>query len=102
LEDDVADAEVLAELERLAPVTNGFREAADALARALANATDVPSATRSELWTRLAGWRRDKLEDGRGAEAAFIEARKLEPENLEILRQIEDLQRSPGRERDLV
>jgi tetratricopeptide (TPR) repeat protein len=102
LEDDVADPDVLAELERLAPVTNGFREAADALAGALAKATDVPSATRAELWTRLAGWRRDKLQDARGAEEAFSAARALEPENVEIVKQIEDLQRAPGRERDLV
>ncbi len=102
LEDDVADADVLAELERLAPVTNGFAEAANALARALGAARDVPSATRSELWTRLAGWRRDKLSDAKGAEEAFVEAQKLEPESIDIIKHIEDLQRAPGRERDLV
>jgi len=100
--DDPADPDALAELERLAPVTNGWREASDALAKALSGDADVPSGARSELWVRLAAWRRDKLSDARAAEDAFVEARKLDPESTDILRSIEDLQRAPGRERDLV
>lgn len=103
LSDDAADEEALAELERLAPTTNGWREASDALAAALEkHAADVPRGTLAELWVRLAGWRRDKTNDARGAEDAFAKALELDADNVEILRALEELRRAPGRERDLV
>ncbi len=101
--DDPDDEDALAELERLAPTTNGWREAGDALAQALErHAEDTPRGTLAELWVRLAGWRRDKLADSRSAEEAFAKALELDAENLDILRALEDLRRAPGRERDLV
>ncbi len=100
--DDPSDEEALSELERLAGATSGWREAGDALERALRAARDLPPGTAGELWVRLARWRRDKVEDAKGAEAAFVEALGADPENLEILRAIEDLRRAPGRERELV
>lgn len=100
---DPTDADAMAELERLAPTTGGWKEAADALASSLEkHADDVPSATRAELWMRLGTWRKDKLDDASGAEAAFSSARAADPESLDPLRAIEDIQRAPGRERDLV
>ncbi|MEO6420657.1 MAG: tetratricopeptide repeat protein, partial [Polyangiaceae bacterium] len=102
ISEDPSDPEALIELERLAPVTNGWREAADALASSLAVAFDHSSSTRAELWVRLATWRRDKLSDSRGAEDAFVEALSADPENGEILRSLEDLRRAPGRERELI
>ena len=100
---DPTDVDAMTELERLAPVTGGWKEAADALAQALgAQGDDIPTATRAELWMRLGGWRRDKLSDSHGAEEAFLEAKKADPESLDVLRAIEDLQRAPGRERALV
>ncbi|HEX7664235.1 MAG TPA: tetratricopeptide repeat protein, partial [Polyangiaceae bacterium] len=95
---------VLAELERLAGSTNGWREAAEALASALEGegAKSLTTATRAELWMRLASWRKENLQDLRGAEDALAKARAEEPENVAILRDIEDLQRAPGRERELV
>jgi golgin subfamily B member 1 len=102
LAEDPSDESALAELERLAPINAGWREAGDALERALRAVKDLPAGTLAELWVRLARWRRDKLEDAAGAEAAFAEAMRVDPENLDILKSIEALQRVPGRERDLV
>ncbi len=100
---DVTEPDVLAELERLAPATGGWREAADALASALrAQHDDVPSSARAELWSRIAGWRRDKLGDAAGAEEAFGQARAADPDNVDVLSAIEELQRQPGRERELI
>lgn len=101
---DPSDSDVLAELERLAPTNNAWAQAADALATALSaeSAKSLTSGTRAELWVRLAGWRRDKLEDSRGSEDALLKALDAEPENVAVLRDIEDLRRAPGRERDLV
>ncbi len=100
--DDASDEEALRELERLAPMTSGWKEGADALERALRGVNDLPAGTKSELWVRLAGWRRDKLDDLQGAESCFLQALKADPENLETLRSIESLRRAPGRERELV
>jgi tetratricopeptide (TPR) repeat protein len=100
--DDPANDDALAELERLAPITSGWDKAAEALAAALAAGREVPRATLSELWVRLGRWRRDKLSDARGAEDALASALALDPENVEILRSLEDLRRAPGRERELV
>ena len=106
--EDPSDAEALSELERLAPISSGWREASDALSRALSEAeggssqSAVPAGTRAELWIRLAGWQRDKLHELRAAEDSYGHALAADPENPEILRSIEDLQRAPGRERDLV
>lgn len=102
LGDDPTDADVLAELERLAPVTDGWKSASDALEAAIRGREDVPSETARDLWTRIAAWRKDKLGDAEGSERALEEARKLDPSSEWVLRSIEGLQRVPGRERDLV
>ncbi|HSQ66499.1 MAG TPA: tetratricopeptide repeat protein, partial [Polyangiaceae bacterium] len=100
--EDASDADALAELERLAAITGGWKEAASALADSLRKATDLPAASRTELWMRVAGWHKEKTQDARSAEEAFCEARKLDPENTDVLRELEELQRAPGRERELV
>lgn len=102
LHEEPSDEESLAELERLAEATNGWAAAADAFGAALEAATDVPAATRTELWMRLAVWRRDKVADRARAEEAFSRALAIDPENMEVMRALEDLRRAPGRERDLV
>jgi tetratricopeptide (TPR) repeat protein len=99
--DDPTDADVLAEIERLAPITDGWKSASDALDAAVRKA-DLPAETARDLWMRIAGWRKDKLSDPKGAEEAFEEALKHDAQSDFILREIEVLQRSPGRERDLV
>jgi tetratricopeptide (TPR) repeat protein len=100
--EDASDPDALAELERLAAVTNQWKEAAEALAGSLRKATDLPAQSRAELWVRVAGIHKDKTQDARGAEEAFAAALKLDPENTDVLRALEELQRAPGRERDLV
>jgi tetratricopeptide (TPR) repeat protein len=100
--EDPSDEAALDELERLAPINAGWREAGDTLERALKAAKDLATGTVAELWVRLARWRRDKLDDARGAEHAFVEAMGADPENLDILKSVESLQRTPGRERELV
>ncbi len=60
------------------------------------------SETARDLWMRIAGWRKEKMGDSTGAEHAYEEALKHDPQSDFILREIEVLQRSPGRERELV
>jgi tetratricopeptide (TPR) repeat protein len=112
--DDPQDADALAELERLAEKTKGWNSAADALARALdaqdkaakaqssQNLGSLASGGGGELWARLGRWRRDRVEDPRGAELAFTRALDLDPENVELVRALDELTRAPGRERDRI
>ena len=100
--EDPSDDAALDELERLAPVNAGWQEAGDTLERSLLSAKDLATGTVAELWVRLARWRRDKLNDPRGAEKAFVLALRADPENLDILKAVESLQRTPGREGELV
>jgi tetratricopeptide (TPR) repeat protein len=100
--DDPTDADVLAEIERLASLTGAWVDAADALEAAIRAKDDLTPETSRDLWMRIAGWRKDKVVDPAAAERAFEEALKHDPQSDFILREIEVLQRSPGRERDLV
>lgn len=100
--EDPSDEDALAELERLAVANGAWSAAADTLAGALESVEDLAATTRGELWIRLAGWRRDNLADPRRAEDAFAKALAIDPENLEVLRALEDIRRAPGRERELV
>jgi tetratricopeptide (TPR) repeat protein len=99
--DDPTDADVLAEIERLAPITDGWGSASAALDKAI-RTRDLPSETARDLWMRIAGWRKDKSGDPKSAELALEEALKHDPQSDFILHEIEVLQRSPGRERELV
>ena len=101
---DPTDTDSLTELERLAEKNNAWREAADALGRALeAQERAAAGATgAAELWARLGGWHRDKVGDPRSAEEAFAKALDADPENIELVRALEALRRGPGRERDRV
>lgn len=101
--DDPSDVDALSDLQRLAPTTGGWRQAADALSDALeAPGMDLPAATRTELYVRLASWQKDELSDARGAEQSYAKALAIDAENLEVLRAIERIRRVPGRERDLI
>jgi tetratricopeptide (TPR) repeat protein len=100
--EDPSEEDALAELARLASANSGWSSAADALGAALETAQDLPVATRTELWVKLAEWRRDRLADGARAEDAFAKALAIDPENVEVLRALEDIRRAPGRERELV
>ncbi|MGD0525037.1 MAG: tetratricopeptide repeat protein [Polyangiaceae bacterium] len=101
--EDPSDDEALQELERLAAANGAWAEAAAALGNALeAAGPEMPATTRTDLWVRLASWRRDKLQDARQAEDAFAKALGIDPENVDVLRSLEDIRRAPGRERELV
>ncbi len=100
--DDATDADVLTEIERLSPVVNGWAAAADALEATATAREDLSADTARDIWVRIAGWRKDKISDPKGAERAFEHALKHDASNEEILKSIEALQRTPGRERDLV
>jgi tetratricopeptide (TPR) repeat protein len=102
LKDEPTEAETFAELERLLPITVEWKQAADVVAGILAANDGLPSDTARDLWLKVAGWRRDHASDDRGAEEAFDKALGHDPENLEILKTIESLQRGAGREKDLV
>ncbi|MGA7119271.1 MAG: tetratricopeptide repeat protein [Polyangiaceae bacterium] len=102
LAEDPSDEEALSELERLAAVSGSWERACTALWAALDRALDLPATTRTELWVRLAGWCRDRLRDARKAEDAYARALAIEPENIDVLRALEDIRRAPGRERELV
>ena len=100
--DDPTDHDVLAEIERLAPITSGWTSAAEALEKAIRASEDLTSDAARDLWLRVAGWRKDKTNDAAAAERDFEEALKQDSHNEEILRQIESLQRVPGREKELI
>jgi tetratricopeptide (TPR) repeat protein len=102
VKEEPTDEEALGELERLAAANGGWVQAADALAAALEAATELAAVTRTELWVRLAGWCRDRLEDRQRAEDAFAKALAIDPENVDVLRSLESIRRAPGRERELV
>jgi len=102
LGDDVADGEVLTKLEQLAGANQQWTEAAKALSDALEKAEGLDAMGARDLYTRLADWYRTRLADTAAAEAATGQALKRDPDNMDLLRAIEDLQREPGRERDLI
>jgi tetratricopeptide (TPR) repeat protein len=100
--EDPSEEDSLTQLERLAAANGEWQQAAETLLAGLEAAQDLPIVTRMELYIRLAGWLRDNLGDKRRAEDAFARALAIDPENLDVLRALEDLRREPGRERELV
>ncbi len=98
--EDPQDISLLTELERLAERTGEWAAAAESLAKALEALDEAASG--GELWARLGVWRRDKVGDAVGAEAAFSRALAADPENVELVRSLEELTRAPGRERDRI
>lgn len=110
--EDPQDVDALTELERLAEKTSNWQSAADALAKSLDAAEKAAKSGSSmnvsslsgmgELWARLGKWRRDRVSDLRGAELAFTRALDVDPENAELVRALDELTRSPGRERDRI
>jgi tetratricopeptide (TPR) repeat protein len=100
--DDPTEPEVMSELDRLLPITGDWREAADVIASVLEKGDGLSRDQARELWTKVALIRRERLNDDRAAEEAYVKALSHDPENVELLRTIEGLQRGAGRERELV
>jgi golgin subfamily B member 1 len=102
LADDPAEADVIAELERLAPINSGWASAAAKLSAAITSSRDLAPDAARDAYVRLAGWYERKLNNPAEGEASLEHALEKDPENVEILRAIEKMRRMPGRERDLV
>jgi tetratricopeptide (TPR) repeat protein len=102
VESDPTEPEAFAELERLLPITAQWSEASTMLAKLLESGESLPRDLARDFWVKLASWRKEHLGDLPGAEQAYVHALEKDPENLEILQTIESLQRTAGRERDLV
>lgn len=102
LADDPTDAALLDEIERLAPITGAWADAAQAVLSAVEAAEGLDPVSGRELCVRVASWQRDKLGDRAAAEAALVKASEFEPDNDEVLAELEALQTDPGRERDLI
>jgi tetratricopeptide (TPR) repeat protein len=100
--DDPADSALLAEIERLAPLTGNWEGAAAALRDAVDQKTDLLPDVARDLCVRVAIWQRDRAESSAAAERALARALEFDPQSDEVLVSLEQLQRVPGRERDLV
>jgi tetratricopeptide (TPR) repeat protein len=103
LAESPGDAGLLDEIERLAGTTGGWTSAAGALRDALEAHKDgiVPDIACS-LSLRLAHWLRDRAKDTMGAEAALVRGLDFDPDNDELLKELEELQRGSGRAIELV
>lgn len=99
LQEEPEDADVLANLERLAEQGGRWPSAAAAYQRALEALGEGASA---ESWARLAAWRRDRTLEPEAAERAYGRALARDAENVTLVRALEALQHAPGRERDRV
>ncbi len=117
--DDPSDAELLAQLERLATTNagvdegdNAWRRAADGVGAAVAKALaaeaagegegNVTSELARDLYLRTAGWYREHAGDDDAAEKRLNEALEQDGQCAEALVALEDIHRTPGREKALV
>ncbi|MCA9617373.1 MAG: hypothetical protein KC731_00030 [Myxococcales bacterium] len=113
--DDATDAELLAQLERLATTNAGteqgaeaWRRAADCIGESVQKAlraeveSDMTPELARDLYLRSAGWYRDHVDDAAAAEARLQLAYEQDDEHAETLLALEQLQRGEGREADLV
>lgn len=114
--DDASDADVLEQLERLAKVNaagnvgvEAWKNAADALGEAVAKALEVEggestmtSELARDLYLRSASWYNEHVEDAEAAEKRLRAALAEDARSVEALTALEQVHRSPGREKDLV
>ncbi len=102
LADDPTDPEILGEIERLASASGGWGSAAEALTKAIENASDLAPDAGRELCVRLAGWYRDKANEPEEAEKALLRAFEFDPQSDDVLIELQTLQERPGRELERV
>jgi tetratricopeptide (TPR) repeat protein len=100
--EEPGDVAALDELERLATISGEWSEAANALEQALGKVVGSEQGAGRDVALRLATWRHERLNDDVGAERALGVALECSPDNDDILQQLEELQRAPGRERALI
>ncbi len=97
-----SDSALLEEVERLAPITGEWEQACRALAAAILAKSELVPDVVVALSVRLAAWYRDKAGDAASAERALQTALESDPASDDVLLLIEQLQRGPGREPDLL
>lgn len=100
--DDPNNASLIEEVERLANMTGNWDGAAGALRDAIDKKVDLTPETARDLSVRVATWYRDRASNSEAAEQALFKALEFEPNNDDVLIQIEQLQSAAGREKDLV
>ncbi len=97
----IPSAELASEALRLARAAGRFQEVADALTTSLDGRADVPVPVLCELWWNVALWHRDSRRDPDAAERAVIRALSYDPDSVEMLTALAELQRR-NRNRSLV
>lgn len=102
LAEDPSDPLLVDELERLLGATGGWAEMAAKLSAAVDAKPDLGNDVRRDLWLKAAVWLRDRAGDREQAEAVLLKALACDPGNDEVLVQIEELRRGPGRELALI
>jgi tetratricopeptide (TPR) repeat protein len=103
LAESPGDQGLLDEIERLAATTGAWTSGAGALRDALeAHRDSIVPDVACTLSLRLAHWLRDHAKDATGAEAALVRGLDFDPDNDEVLRELEELQRGSSRAVDLV
>ncbi len=102
LVEDPSDPLLLEEIERLLGVTGTWADMASKLSGSVETKTDLGHELRRDLWLKAASWYRDKAASPVEAEAVLLKAHSCDPTNDDVLIQIEELRRNPGRERDLI
>jgi len=102
LKDEPTEYEPFIELERLLPITDDWKTASDVIAKILEDNASLPRDNARDMWLKVASWRNDHIKDAKSAEEAYKKALEHDPENVDILKTLEGLQRVPGREADLI
>jgi len=103
LTDALSEEGLRDEMERLLAITDGWVEGAQALLSALAAQKKGLSAELGvSVAQRAADWLRDKAHDQDAAEKALDVALGYEPDNDEILEQLQGLQNTGGKEKRLL
>jgi tetratricopeptide (TPR) repeat protein len=98
LVDDLNDAGLRDELERLCAKTGEWSEAGTALILAVDTTKDVDSELALELCEQAAMWQRDKGLDPDQAEKSLLRALSFDPKNDGVLEQLEGIQCADGKE----
>jgi golgin subfamily B member 1 len=102
MSENTSDMALLEGVERLADVTNNYSRPAAALEEALQSRPPASTAMARDAWVRLALWQRDRIQDAAAAERSLLHALEWDSSNDDILIQLENLRRVPGRERELI
>lgn len=98
LADDINDAGLRDEIERLCGRTGAWSEAGTALVNAVNLTKSIDAELARELCEQAAVWQRDKGRDPNEAEKSLLRALHYAPNSDEILLQLEGIQNAEGKE----